>query len=177
MTPHEHELCTPCVSDLTTLNGYNSNGYFERLHCWRLLDLYTSAQAGQALSYYEPESTVVSRSGDECIVALTDQWYLPYGEEQWAAQVYAYTQKYTKDRYSSTHAIHLIVQHAILPFSSSSACNANVCMLQAKYSIVCALYCYHRVSCIHFSKKCSDIYADTMHDRHCSCLHALNSAC
>ena len=25
----------------------------------------------------EPESTVVSRSGDECVVALTDQWTLP----------------------------------------------------------------------------------------------------
>ena len=28
---------------------------------------------------------VISRSGDECVVALTDQWYLTYGEEQWAA--------------------------------------------------------------------------------------------
>jgi hypothetical protein len=26
---------------------------------------------------------VMSRSGDECVVALTDQWYLTYGEEQW----------------------------------------------------------------------------------------------
>ncbi|KAG5179721.1 leucyl-tRNA synthetase [Tribonema minus] len=44
-------------------------------------------EAGQALPYYEPESTVMSRSGDECIVALTDQWYLPYGEEAWVKQV------------------------------------------------------------------------------------------
>jgi leucyl-tRNA synthetase len=28
-----------------------------------------------AVVYSEPESRVVSRSGDECIVALTDQWY------------------------------------------------------------------------------------------------------
>ncbi len=28
---------------------------------------------------------VISRSGDECIVALTDQWYLTYGEEDWQA--------------------------------------------------------------------------------------------
>jgi leucyl-tRNA synthetase len=28
----------------------------------------------------------VSRSGDECVVALTDQWYLEYGEEQWRAR-------------------------------------------------------------------------------------------
>jgi hypothetical protein len=26
---------------------------------------------------------VISRSGDECVVALTDQWYLTYGEEEW----------------------------------------------------------------------------------------------
>ena len=29
---------------------------------------------GQALLYQEPESTVISRSGDECVVALCDQW-------------------------------------------------------------------------------------------------------
>lgn len=39
--------------------------------------------AGQALLYSEPEKRVISRSGDECVVALTDQWFLVYGEEQW----------------------------------------------------------------------------------------------
>mmetsp|Transcript_15672 Transcript_15672/g.21502 ORF Transcript_15672/g.21502 Transcript_15672/m.21502 type:complete len:914 (+) Transcript_15672:2-2743(+) len=38
---------------------------------------------GDAVSYFEPESTVTSRSGDECVVALTDQWYLSYGEAEW----------------------------------------------------------------------------------------------
>jgi len=42
---------------------------------------------GTALPYFEPESTVMSRSGDECIVALTDQWYLPYGEPEWQKKV------------------------------------------------------------------------------------------
>jgi hypothetical protein len=36
---------------------------------------------GQAMPYFEPESMVMSRSGDECIVALTDQYYLTYGGE------------------------------------------------------------------------------------------------
>jgi leucyl-tRNA synthetase len=27
----------------------------------------------------------MSRSGDECVVALTDQWYLTYGEDEWRA--------------------------------------------------------------------------------------------
>ena len=43
--------------------------------------------AGQAVAYSEPESRVVSRSGNECVVAYSDQWYLKYGEEQWAAAV------------------------------------------------------------------------------------------
>lgn len=39
--------------------------------------------AKQALVYSEPEKPVQSRSGDDCVVALTDQWYLEYGEEEW----------------------------------------------------------------------------------------------
>lgn len=43
--------------------------------------------SGDALSYHEPESLVMSRSGDECIVALTDQWYLSYGDPEWMQTV------------------------------------------------------------------------------------------
>eukprot|EP01038_Epipyxis_sp_PR26KG_P005664 gene5664-7821_t len=43
--------------------------------------------SGDAISYFEPESTVISRSGDECIVALTDQWYLSYGDPEWQKTV------------------------------------------------------------------------------------------
>ncbi|KOB74537.1 Leucyl-tRNA synthetase [Operophtera brumata] len=39
-----------------------------------------------ALIYYEPEKMIMSRSGDECVVALCNQWYLDYGEEAWKAQ-------------------------------------------------------------------------------------------
>ena len=42
--------------------------------------------AGWAVLYAEPEGPVMSRSGDLCVVALTDQWYLTYGEEKWRAQ-------------------------------------------------------------------------------------------
>ena len=38
---------------------------------------------GKAVIYYEPEKTVISRSNDECVVALCNQWYLNYGEESW----------------------------------------------------------------------------------------------
>ncbi|KAH3902347.1 leucine--tRNA ligase CDC60 SCDLUD_002167 [Saccharomycodes ludwigii] len=38
---------------------------------------------GKAFVYNEPESLVISRSGDDCIVSLEDQWYVDYGEESW----------------------------------------------------------------------------------------------
>ncbi|KAK9673508.1 hypothetical protein RND81_12G171800 [Saponaria officinalis] len=40
-------------------------------------------EEGQAIMYSEPEKKVMSRSGDECVVALTDQWYITYGEPEW----------------------------------------------------------------------------------------------
>merc|ERR1719223_1965542 len=43
----------------------------------------TLVQAGDAVNYMEPEKTVISRSGDECVVALCDQWYLDYGDQDW----------------------------------------------------------------------------------------------
>ncbi|KAK3823986.1 MAG: leucyl-tRNA synthetase [Linnemannia elongata] len=39
--------------------------------------------ANQAVPYNEPENLVMSRSGEECVVALMDQWYLDYGETEW----------------------------------------------------------------------------------------------
>lgn len=42
-------------------------------------------EQGVAFPYAEPESEVISRSADVCVVALVDQWYLDYGEEQWKA--------------------------------------------------------------------------------------------
>ena len=42
-------------------------------------------EESSAILYSEPEKQVMSRSGDECVVALTDQWYLTYGEDHWKA--------------------------------------------------------------------------------------------
>ncbi|KAF0686771.1 Aste57867_21434 [Aphanomyces stellatus] len=46
--------------------------------------------AGLAIPYWEPESTVISRTGDECVVAHLDQWYLLYGSDDWKARVSAH---------------------------------------------------------------------------------------
>jgi leucyl-tRNA synthetase len=39
-----------------------------------------------AFAYAEPEGLVISRNGEECVVALVDQWYLDYGEHSWREQ-------------------------------------------------------------------------------------------
>ncbi len=46
----------------------------------------------QACLYYEPEGVVISRLGDECVVALCDQWYLDYGNEEWKQPVMEHLQ-------------------------------------------------------------------------------------
>ncbi|PWN51813.1 leucyl-tRNA synthetase [Violaceomyces palustris] len=43
-------------------------------------------RANLAFPYAEPEGKVISRSADECVVALCDQWYMDYGEDSWKAQ-------------------------------------------------------------------------------------------
>ncbi|GFS17465.1 leucine--tRNA ligase, cytoplasmic [Elysia marginata] len=40
---------------------------------------------GEALVYMEPERRVMSRSGNECVVAWCKQWYLDYGAPDWRA--------------------------------------------------------------------------------------------
>eukprot|EP00697_Spironema_sp_BW2_P017892 gnl/Spiro4/9718_TR5168_c0_g1_i1.p1 gnl/Spiro4/9718_TR5168_c0_g1~~gnl/Spiro4/9718_TR5168_c0_g1_i1.p1 ORF type:complete len:1216 (-),score=352.15 gnl/Spiro4/9718_TR5168_c0_g1_i1:52-3699(-) len=42
--------------------------------------------AGLAMRYAEPKKRVMSRSGDRCVVALCDQWYLKYGETNWRTE-------------------------------------------------------------------------------------------
>ena len=43
--------------------------------------------AKQAHAYFEPDSKVVSRTNDECLVDATDKWYLAYGEDSWCGAV------------------------------------------------------------------------------------------
>jgi len=38
--------------------------------------------SNRAFTYYEPSGEVISRSGDACVVALTDQWYIDYGNTE-----------------------------------------------------------------------------------------------
>eukprot|EP01129_Flabellula_baltica_P002677 TRINITY_DN1249_c0_g1_i1.p1 TRINITY_DN1249_c0_g1~~TRINITY_DN1249_c0_g1_i1.p1 ORF type:complete len:1041 (-),score=299.21 TRINITY_DN1249_c0_g1_i1:37-3159(-) len=71
---------------------------------------------GHAYIYSEPESKVVSRSGDTCIVALCDQWYLNYADEEWKERVrecVAGMNFYTDDlRKAFEHGVEWIKEHA-----------------------------------------------------------------
>lgn len=48
---------------------------------------------GDAFAYAEPDGKVISRSGDDCVAALLDQWYMNYGtaanggDGEWAEKV------------------------------------------------------------------------------------------
>ncbi|KAG8222240.1 hypothetical protein J437_LFUL001438 [Ladona fulva] len=47
----------------------------------------TLVEKKEAVIYFEPEKQIISRSGDECVVALCNQWYLDYGNEEWKSIV------------------------------------------------------------------------------------------
>ena len=66
-------------------------------------------QDNQAASYYEPESLVISRSGDECVVALCDQWYISYGKEEQREKIKEYIQSDQFNGYNK-NVINLFVQ-------------------------------------------------------------------
>jgi leucyl-tRNA synthetase len=42
---------------------------------------------GTAFIYSEPEKRIIGRSGDECVVASVDQYYLKYGDKDWRKQI------------------------------------------------------------------------------------------
>lgn len=54
--------------------------------------------SGNAFNYAEPDGLVISRSGDECVAAHLDQWYLNYGttekggDGEWCDQVLKHVQ-------------------------------------------------------------------------------------
>lgn len=57
---------------------------------------YTSDLSFNWKLYFEPESEVISRSGDKCIVAETDQWYIMYDNPEWQRSVHQYVNSNVK---------------------------------------------------------------------------------
>ena len=59
-------------------------------------------QSGEADTYYEPEGLVKNRIGEECVVALVDQWYIKYGEEDYKNFLLNYIKTDKFNPYSSS---------------------------------------------------------------------------
>ncbi len=57
---------------------------------------------GMAVGYWEPQEQVISRSGEECIVALCDQWCENYGEQSWKEKVMAHVKSANFTCYNET---------------------------------------------------------------------------
>jgi leucyl-tRNA synthetase len=57
---------------------------------------------GLASTYYEPESLVKNRMGENCIVALVDQWFITYGEENWQKFVLDWVKSENFETYASS---------------------------------------------------------------------------
>merc|ERR1719375_983020 len=73
--------------------------------------------ANQAAKYYEPEGEVISRDGDQCIVAFVDQWYLTYEDEKWTKRVMKHAEEnfemFNKSAHNQlTHTIEWLGQWA-----------------------------------------------------------------
>ena len=70
--------------------------FFESINLKHGSGFYTSKKDLIWLPYFEPESMVVSRSGDICVVTNTDQWYIMYDIPKWKNAVYEHVSTKTK---------------------------------------------------------------------------------
>ena len=59
-------------------------------------------KTGEADTYYEPEGLIKNRVGQECVVALVDQWYLKYGEKEYKDFCLNYIKSDKFNSYSSS---------------------------------------------------------------------------
>ena len=64
----------------------NYNGFFIENSITMNQDT-VNFDANNCLELYLPENKVISRSGDECIVKLSDQWFINYGNEKWKRSI------------------------------------------------------------------------------------------
>ncbi len=64
--------------------------------------------SGQAVAYSEPADVVISRSGEECVVALTDQWSITYGEPSWRDPILEHVKDPAFTTYSEECRLNLV---------------------------------------------------------------------
>jgi leucyl-tRNA synthetase len=87
----------------------------------------------------------MSRSGDECVVALTDQWYLVYGEQEWqaaTAQALAQMEAYSEEaKHAFEHCLGETQEHwpactavALLEWGADVLAPASLAVCITEYS-------------------------------------------
>lgn len=59
-------------------------------------------EANDADTYYEPDGKCVSRSGDVCVVAYCDQWYITYGVEEIKEKLKSYVKSSEFNSFNET---------------------------------------------------------------------------
>ncbi|EDR29663.1 leucyl-tRNA synthetase, cytoplasmic, putative [Entamoeba dispar SAW760] len=87
-SPNDRKLLDQAKEKVYTQGFYNGVLTVGKYNGQKIKDAKVPIKAemienGEAFVYSEPTSTVISRSGDECVVSLCDQWYITYGEEEW----------------------------------------------------------------------------------------------
>uniref|UniRef100_A0A0D9ZW50 leucine--tRNA ligase n=1 Tax=Oryza glumipatula TaxID=40148 RepID=A0A0D9ZW50_9ORYZ len=87
-SPYEKEKLAK-AKEITYLKGFDDGimivGEFSNRKVQEVKPLIKEKllKADMAVLYYEPQEKVISRSGDDCVVALTDQWLITYGVAEW----------------------------------------------------------------------------------------------
>lgn len=104
------------TSGIMTVGKYNSYKVSDA----KLLIKQDLIDAGLACLYHEPESRVVSRTGDECVVAACDQWYLAYGEEKWRDKVYEHVSN--PDKFNAYDSVALTKYQRTIHWLKEWAC-------------------------------------------------------
>ncbi|PSS36360.1 Leucine--tRNA ligase [Actinidia chinensis var. chinensis] len=67
-----------------------------------VIPIINTPEFGDNLLRSEPEKKVMSRSGDECVVALTDQWYITYGEPKWMEKFWTWDEVFLVESLSDS---------------------------------------------------------------------------
>ena len=81
----ENELIESGFKIISTDKFFHGSGIYST-------DKQQDEKAFSSIIYYEPESKVISRSGDICIVSLSDQWFIDYGNEEVKAVIKKYVE-------------------------------------------------------------------------------------
>ncbi|KAB8227579.1 uncharacterized protein BDW43DRAFT_316695 [Aspergillus alliaceus] len=92
--PSGHTICGRTVTKVAEILGSDWEGFHQGIKNYgafkgeivQVIQAKVQQQlldSGEAFQYTEPDKREISRSGDECGVALMDQWYLDYGETFW----------------------------------------------------------------------------------------------